>query len=128
MSKMFLHFHIFATFKVFDSTKFFLRQAEKTSASTRDKSPSLLTRLRDRSPSKAKFGSTDPLPTSPTGSSKNFLLSPADAERPVHEEKRRSSPSRPLVSGTKKDSPSSSNSSNSPTEKEKPEKRPAWKF
>ena len=33
---------------------------------TRAKSPSLLTRLRDRSPSKSKFAS--PEPTSPTGS------------------------------------------------------------
>jgi hypothetical protein len=86
----------------------------------RAKSPSLLTRLRDRSPSKTKFLS--PEPTSPTGPSKN-LLSPADAERAIEEKPRRTSPSRPPLFSRK------AKEGSVPSDKsEKSEKRPAWKF
>ncbi|VDM54046.1 unnamed protein product [Angiostrongylus costaricensis] len=70
------------------------------------KSPSLLTRFRDRSPNKTHTP-VDNLETTPSMSSRN-LLSPSDAER-------RSSPSRPLFSRYRK-------------EPRDAEKRPAWKF
>uniref|UniRef100_A0A914W0X8 Nuclear mitotic apparatus protein 1 n=1 Tax=Plectus sambesii TaxID=2011161 RepID=A0A914W0X8_9BILA len=84
---------------------------DKSPAAARSKSPSLLTRLRDRSPNKARSPAISE--QSAASSSKN-LLSPTDAERPasVIEERRRSSPARPLFSRTKQAGS---------------EKRPAWK-
>ncbi|KAK0397496.1 hypothetical protein QR680_002147 [Steinernema hermaphroditum] len=94
---------------------------EKPATIQRSKSPSLLTRLRDRSPAKAK---SPALEASSYSGSKN-LLSPNDAERPTNmDERRRSSPSRPLFSRSKKESTSSS----SVLTADKSEKRPAWKF
>ncbi|KAJ1362554.1 hypothetical protein KIN20_022149 [Parelaphostrongylus tenuis] len=78
----------------------------KEKSPLRSKSPSLLTRFRDRSPNKTQTP-VDNLETTPSVSSRN-LLSPSDAER-------RSSPSRPLFSRYRK-------------EPRDAEKRPAWKF
>uniref|UniRef100_A0A7E4VW30 FAM184 domain-containing protein n=1 Tax=Panagrellus redivivus TaxID=6233 RepID=A0A7E4VW30_PANRE len=96
-----------------------IKKNAATSLTTRAKSPSLLTRLRDRSPSKTKFLSPEPTSPSPT-SSKN-LLSPIDAERPAEEREtsRRASPSRPLFARKTKEG-------SEPMDKS--EKRPAWKF
>jgi len=81
-----------------------------TSQIDRSKSPTLLSRLRDRSPAKAQ----SPIAEPSTSSSARSLLSPNDAERPIqYDERRRSSPSRPLFSRSKQ-------LQNTP--------KPAWKF
>nr|Q11102.1 RecName: Full=Putative protein tag-278 [Caenorhabditis elegans] len=82
------------------------KELAREKSPARAKSPSILTRLRDRSPAKSK---SDNLESTPSSSSRN-LLSPFDAEKRME----RSSPSQQLFSRTKKDSSS--------------EKRPAWKF
>ncbi|WKY15879.1 hypothetical protein Q1695_000955 [Nippostrongylus brasiliensis] len=68
------------------------REVIKEKSPLRSKSPSLLTRLRDRSPVKTR-STLDNLEMTPSTSSRN-LLSPIDAERL----ERRGSPSRPLFS------------------------------
>uniref|UniRef100_A0AC34Q5A6 Protein FAM184A/B N-terminal domain-containing protein n=1 Tax=Panagrolaimus sp. JU765 TaxID=591449 RepID=A0AC34Q5A6_9BILA len=86
-----------------------LKELKKSNAAlTRAKSPSLLTRLRDRSPSKSKFTSPEP---APSNGSKN-LLSPTDAEKSFDD---RSDKTRRK---TKEGS----------VPNDKSEKRPAWKF
>uniref|UniRef100_A0A1I7UQ31 FAM184 domain-containing protein n=1 Tax=Caenorhabditis tropicalis TaxID=1561998 RepID=A0A1I7UQ31_9PELO len=84
------------------------KELAREKSPARAKSPSILTRFRDRSPAKSKL---DNLETTPSSSSRN-LLSPFDAEKRME----RSSPSRPLFSKSSKKEGSSS------------EKRPAWKF
>uniref|UniRef100_A0A1I7ZUV7 FAM184 domain-containing protein n=1 Tax=Steinernema glaseri TaxID=37863 RepID=A0A1I7ZUV7_9BILA len=97
--------------------------ADKPAPIQRAKSPSLLTRLRDRSPAKAK---SPALEASASHSGSKNLLSPSDAERPTNlDERRRSSPSRPLFSRSKKESTSTSATV---LTVDKSEKRPAWKF
>uniref|UniRef100_F1KRI0 Tag-278 n=1 Tax=Ascaris suum TaxID=6253 RepID=F1KRI0_ASCSU len=106
------------------------REKERASKSSgtihRAKSPSLLTRLRDRSPAKAK----SPTMEMKTNDEKKHLLSPADAERTtVVEDRRRVSPSRQLFTRSKRDSSSQSTAALSPSlSKEESTKRPAWKF
>uniref|UniRef100_A0A183URU5 FAM184 domain-containing protein n=1 Tax=Toxocara canis TaxID=6265 RepID=A0A183URU5_TOXCA len=92
----------------------------------RAKSPSLLTRLRDRSPAKAKSPSVE----LKLNSEKKHHLSPADAERSlVVEDRRRTSPSRQFFSRSKRDSAAQSTAVLSPAlSKEDSAKRPAWKF
>ncbi|KAL6723085.1 hypothetical protein Aduo_018128 [Ancylostoma duodenale] len=84
------------------------REMIKEASPMRSKSPSLLTRLRDRSPVKTRSPLYN-LETTPSSSSRN-LLSPSDAERL----ERKGSPSRPLFSRYRKEP--------------RDEKRPAWKF
>ncbi|CAO4385142.1 unnamed protein product [Caenorhabditis nigoni] len=84
------------------------KELAREKSPARAKSPSILTRFRDRSPAKSKL---DNLETTESTSSRN-LLSPFDAEKRME----RSSPSRPLFSKSSKKEGSSS------------EKRPAWKF
>ncbi|KAK6766255.1 hypothetical protein RB195_025885 [Necator americanus] len=85
------------------------REIIKERSPMRSKSPSLLTRLRDRSPAKTR-SPLDNLETTPSTSSRNLLM-PSDAERL----ERKGSPSRPLFSRYRK-------------EPRDTEKRPAWKF
>jgi chromosome segregation ATPase len=96
------------------------KESEKRTA--RAKSPSLLTRLRERSPSKSKTVTEENVPTSPTH---KYFLCPTDAERQM-DEKRRVSPSRFY---TKQRKESTSQLTSKPELcVEKSEKRPAWKF
>ncbi|VDN55933.1 unnamed protein product [Dracunculus medinensis] len=106
--------------------------AEKTrishlpSAVHRSKSPSFLSRLRDRSPTKAKspgFEMKSP--------EKKYLLSPSYAERSsLIDDRRRGSPSRQFFTRTKRDIGSSSQSGllSPGAGKDDSSKRPAWKF